>query len=106
MRPSLRVLALIGMSAICLASAPPETAVNIDNFAFSPAEIVVARGTTVVWTNRDDIPHTVTASDVPRPFKSAPLDTGEHFAFRFDQAGRFAYFCALHAHMQGVVVVQ
>lgn len=101
---------LVGAAAQQAASAPaapPATAtVNIDNFSFGPEQITVPRGTTVTWTNRDDIPHTVTASEVPRPFKSEPLDTGEAFSFRFDKAGRFAYFCSLHAHMQGVVVVQ
>jgi plastocyanin len=101
---SLVLLALAG----CLggAAAPQESAVNIDNFAFTPTEITIAPGTTVVWTNRDDIPHTVTSADMPKLFKSAPMDTDEHFAHRFDHAGRFAYFCSLHAHMQGVVVVR
>jgi plastocyanin len=73
------------------------------------ATLAVASGwlaATVVWTNRDDIPHTVTSADGPRRFTSPPLDTGDHFSYRFDHAGRFAYFCSLHAHMQGVVVVK
>jgi plastocyanin len=97
------------MLAVCwlgAAAAAPEPAVRIDNFSFTPAEITVPAGTTVTWTNRDDIPHTVTSADDPRAFKSAPLDTGDSFAYRFDHAGRFAYFCSLHAHMQGVVVVK
>ncbi len=90
------------------AGAAPEPAitVNIDNFAFSPATVTVAVGTAVTWSNRDDIPHTVTSADTPRAFGSEPLDTGDHFTARFDHAGRFAYFCSLHAHMQGMVVVQ
>ncbi len=88
------------------AAAVPDMTVNIDNFAFGPAEITVPSGTMVVWTNRDDIPHTVTSADMPRVFKSEVLDTDAHFSHRFSQPGRFAYFCSLHAHMQGVIVVK
>jgi plastocyanin len=103
----LRRAGLLAVLALALAGAAPDTAtVTIDNFAFGPAELTVPVGTTVTWTNRDDIPHTVTSGDTPRLFKSEPLDTDEHFAYRFDHAGRFAYFCSLHAHMQGVIVVK
>ena len=83
-----------------------EARATIDNFSFSPAELVVAVGTRVTWTNRDDIPHTLTDAATPRAMKSPPLDTGEDFAFTFDKAGTYAYFCSLHPHMQGTVVVQ
>ncbi len=107
MRTNFARLGILGLAAIVLAAAAPQdTAVNIDNFAFTPAEITIAPGTTVVWTNRDDIPHTVTGADVPRLFGSNPMDTGDHYTYRFDHAGRFAYFCSLHAHMTGVVVVK
>ena len=88
------------------AAAPPDVPVTIDNFKFSAPELSIPVGTTVVWTNRDDIPHTVTSADGPRLFASRPLDTDDHFSFRFDHAGRYGYFCSLHAHMQGVVVVR
>jgi plastocyanin len=80
--------------------------VTIDNFTFSPAQITVPAGTRVTWTNRDDIPHTVTDSGNPRAMKSPPLDTGETFAFTFDKPGDYRYFCSLHPHMQGTVVVE
>lgn len=79
---------------------------RLDNFTFSPAQITVPAGTRVTWTNRDDIPHTVTDSGNPRAMKSPPLDTGETFAFTFDKPGDYRYFCSLHPHMQGTVVVE
>ena len=79
--------------------------VTIDNFSFSPAQLVVRPGTRVTWTNRDDIPHTVTGEALPRVMKSPPLDSGDSYAVTFDHPGRFAYFCSLHPHMQGIVVV-
>ena len=85
--------------------AAQDAAVNIDNFSF-PAEITVAPGTKVTWTNRDDIPHTVTDAGDPRAFKSPPLDTGDAYSRVFAAAGSYHYFCSLHPHMQGTVVVK
>jgi plastocyanin len=78
--------------------------VKVDNFSFSPQTITIAPGTTVVWTNRDDIPHTVVSDD--KVFKSKVLDTDEKFSFTFDKAGNFPYFCSIHPKMTGKVVVQ
>ena len=80
-------------------------AVFIDNFTFAPETLRVAVGTTVTWTNRDDIPHTVTDAVRPREMRSPALDTGESWARAFPEKGSFRYFCSLHPHMQGTVVV-
>jgi plastocyanin len=83
----------------------PETVeVKIDNFSFGPAELTVAVGTTVTWTNRDDIPHTVVSTN--KVFKSKVLDTDEKFSYTFTQAGTFPYFCSIHPKMTGKVVVK
>ena len=78
--------------------------VKIDNFSFGPQAQTVPVGTTVTWTNRDDIPHTVVSTD--GVFKSKTLDTDEKFSFTFAKAGTFAYFCSIHPKMTGKVVVQ
>ena len=78
--------------------------VTIDNFSFTPPTVTVPVGSTVRWTNRDDIPHTV-VSDA-KVFKSKALDTDEGFSFTFTQAGTYSYFCSLHPKMTGKVVVQ
>jgi plastocyanin len=88
------------------AGAAEAAAVTIDNFTFNPAALTVTRGTHVVWTNRDDIPHTVTSAASPPAFRSHPLDTGDTFEAVFDKPGRFSYFCSLHPHMQGTIVVR
>jgi plastocyanin len=80
--------------------------VTIDNFTFSPAELTVAPGTRVVWVNHDDIPHTATSDSNPRSFSSPALDTDETFSFVFTTPGDFAYFCAIHPHMRGRIVVK
>ena len=78
--------------------------VNIDNFSFSPATIKVKAGTTVTWTNRDDIPHTVVAND--KAFKSKVLDTGEKFSFTATKPGNYPYFCSIHPKMTGTLTVE
>jgi plastocyanin len=78
--------------------------VKIDNFSFSPATLTVAVGTTVTWTNHDDIPHTVVSTD--GVFKSKVIDTDEKFSYAFSKAGTFPYFCSVHPKMTGTVVVQ
>jgi plastocyanin len=82
----------------------PATEVKIDNFSFGPAAITVAAGTTVTWTNRDDIPHTVVADD--KSFKSKVLDTDEKFSYTFSKPGTYPYFCSVHPKMTGKVIVQ
>jgi plastocyanin len=87
------------------AQQPSATAeVKIDNFSFGPGTVTVAVGTTVVWTNRDDIPHTVVSTD--GVFKSKVLDTDEKFSYTFTKTGTFPYFCSIHPKMTGKVVVQ
>src|SRR5215469_6832856 len=86
------------------AVAASATTVKIDNFTFNAAEITVPVGTTVTWVNNDDIPHTVVAVD--KSFKSKVLDTDEKFSFTFAKAGSFDYFCSIHPHMTGKVVVR
>ncbi len=77
--------------------------ITIDNFTFGPANLTVPAGTTVTWTNHDDIPHSIVATD--KAFRSAALDTNDSYAFTFKTAGTFAYFCGLHPHMTGKVIV-
>jgi plastocyanin len=77
--------------------------VKIDNFSFGPATITVAAGTTVTWTNRDDIPHTVVSTGA---FKSKAMDTDEKFSYTFAKPGTYSYFCSIHPKMTGKVVVQ
>lgn len=79
--------------------------VKIDNFSFLPAAITVPAGTTIRWTNRDDIPHTV-VSDDHTTFKSRPLDTDEQFTYTFTKPGTYSYFCSIHPKMTGKVVVE
>jgi plastocyanin len=78
--------------------------VRIDNFAFTPKSLTVPVGSTVVWTNHDDVPHTVTSAD--KVFSSQALDTDEQFSFTFTAPGTYPYHCAIHPIMTAEVVVR
>jgi plastocyanin len=86
-----------------LAAQEPNEVV-IDNFTFGPHDLTVAVGTTVKWVNHDDIPHSVV--DTNKAFRSKALDTDDAFSFTFASAGSFDYFCGLHPHMQGKIIVK
>jgi plastocyanin len=83
---------------------PEAQEVKIDNFSFGPVELTVPVGTTVTWTNRDDIPHTVVSAK--GVFKSKVLDTDEKFSFTFTKAGSYPYFCSIHPKMTGKIIAK
>jgi plastocyanin len=78
--------------------------VKIDNFSFGPETLTVPVGTTVTWTNRDDIPHNVVSTY--GVFKSKVRDTDEKFSYTFAKAGTYPYYCSVHPKMTGKIVVQ
>ena len=63
-------------------------------------------GTQIVWVNQDEEPHTVNSVDKAAPFKSPALDTGDKYTFVFAKPGRYKYFCSIHPHMVGTIVVK
>jgi len=102
-----RTVLLAGLAVVCAPSAhAADAAITIDNFVFSPQSLRVAVGTKVVWTNQDDIPHSVVSAEQPPAYKSPALDTDESFSHVFDKPGTYTYFCGLHPHMKGTVVVE
>jgi plastocyanin len=121
---SVVVLALAGLAAVAScgaappagpgpsASPPPETGtttpasveVEIANFAYSPATITVSVGTTVTWTNKDSVHHTVTTREPL--FDSGGLSQNQSFSYTFNQKGDFEYYCTFHPNMTGKVIVE
>jgi plastocyanin len=97
------------MAPAANSSADSPTATNqvtIDNFAFNPKTLTVSVGTEVTWINRDDVPHTATSAVKPRAFDSKTLDTDDKFSHVFTAPGTYPYFCAVHPHMTGEIVVK
>jgi amicyanin len=80
-------------------------AVSIDNFTFTPPSLTIKAGTTVTWINRDDIPHGIASANNSFT-KSKALDTDDSYSFTFTTPGTYQYFCYVHPHMTGTIVVQ
>jgi plastocyanin len=91
-------------SAVAQEKSSAETAIKIDNFTFTPATVTVPAGSTIRWTNHDDIPHNVVSED--KSFKSKAMDTDEQFSYTFTKPGTYNYFCSIHPKMTGKIVVQ
>jgi len=101
----LQVALLAG--AITFSAVPARAAeitVKIDSFSFMPQRVSVKAGTTVTWDNEDDIPHNIASTT--KLFRSKVLDTNDHFSFTFTTPGTYEYFCSLHPHMTGTIVVE
>ena len=100
------LLLFAGSSRVTASDQPSaaNVAVKIDNFVFGPQAITVPVGTTVTWTNSDDIPHTAVSTD--GVFKSKVMDTDEKFSYTFAKAGTYSYYCSVHPKMTGQVVVK
>lgn len=89
-------------------AAPTQTAktisVSIKSFKFTPADIIVNAGDTVIWTNEDSAPHTVESSD--GTLRSDELSNGDKYEYKFTKAGKYNYICGIHPSMKGSVTVQ
>ena len=80
-------------------------AISIDNFTFNPQKLTVKAGTTVTWTNKDDIPHGIAATGNAFT-RSNAMDTDNTYSFTFTTPGTYQYFCYIHPHMTGTIVVE
>ncbi len=79
--------------------------ISVDNFTFNPPTLTVKAGTTVTWTNKDDIPHGIASANNAFT-RSNAMDTDDSFSFTFTTPGTYQYFCYIHPHMTGTIVVQ
>lgn len=100
----LRCLALAAILVFGGAAQAEEIVIKIENFTFHPAEITIKPGTAVTWQNGDDIPHSIVEDNAK--FRSKALDTGEMFSMTFANVAVIGYFCGLHPHMKGKIVVK
>jgi plastocyanin len=102
--PAIGAMLAFGTLAAQDATKKDANEITIDNFTFTPKELTVAVGTTVKWVNHDDIPHTVVEKKTS--FRSKALDTDDSYSYTFASAGEFDYFCGLHPHMVGKIIVK
>jgi plastocyanin len=97
---------LIGCSSTSTTKTTSETgnAINVANYAFVPNTLTVKVGTTVTWTNKDSVTHTVDSNT--GVFNSGFLLPGKTFSYTFNSIGTFQYHCAIHPYMTGTIIVQ
>jgi len=104
-KPRIFALTLLALSGTGLPPASAgEVAVTIKNFDYSPMELTIAAGTTVVWKNLDGEPHTIASLD--GAFRSPALDQNDSFRFTFDHPGVFKYICSIHPKMKATIAVK
>ena len=103
--PVVTSLMLLSLLTGCQKSDNPgANEVFIENFAFNPGTITVSVNTTITWTNKDRVNHTVTSTT--GIFDSGSLNKNETFSYTFSTAGSYPYKCTIHPYMTGTVVVQ
>ena len=86
-----------------LAPKDEKVEVTIAKFVFTPSPLKIKRGTTVVWTNKDDATHTISSDS--GLFSSGSIIKGNSYSFTFEKAGTYPYICGFHLGMQGIVEV-
>jgi plastocyanin len=100
-------LCLVGATAACSRAAPRANTVStvkLQNFVFIPAELTVARGDTVVWSNTDFVPHSATARD--SAWDSKAIESNGSWRWAAREPGRHDYYCVFHPNMKGTIVVR
>ena len=97
--------ALMAASVLFAQADSPMSTLSIHNFTFTPQTLTVKAGTTVTWINKDDIPHGIASSNTAFK-KSGALDTDDSYSFTLTTPGTYSYFCYLHPHMVGSIVVE
>lgn len=86
-------------------TSPQTHEINIQNFAFSPKELTIQVGDTIIWTNMDSSSHTIT-SDSGTELSSSSFGSGQTYSHTFNTIGNFAYHCAIHTSMKGTITVE
>src|SRR5215813_515692 len=97
----------VAMAAL-VAAAEPIPAIDVQLFQFQPGAVVISAGTTVTWTNRDDIEHTVSSGDPEHRTDRFDLrlsGRGASTTVRFSEPGVYQYCCDRHPSMRGEIRV-
>lgn len=99
-------LSTITLPLLPLFSRPAHAAthsVAIGSMKFSPKALEIAAGDSVVFANKDSVPHTATAKD--GSFDTGRLADGQKGEITFTTPGEYSYFCKVHPGMKGKITV-
>ncbi len=103
MNKRLTFYCILGLLALTHVYSIGMVTVEIENFAFTPQDIMIPVGETVQWINLDSVPHTSTSDTLV--WDSGVLNNGDTFEFTFNDAGVYPYHCGIHPTMTGSVTV-
>lgn len=98
------IAAILAVCVLAPAALAKDHKVSIKNVSYSPRELKIRKGDTVIWTNADERDHTVTADD--ESFKSGNIGDGKSYKRKFEKAGRYKYHCEYHPRMKATIVVE
>ena len=98
------VLVINGEAVSKMASQPRQHIIEIRAFSFSPQRTVVSPGDTIMWINRDIVPHTITST--AGAWRSQALQEGESWKVVVETSGAYSYFCEFHPHMTGALATR
>ena len=108
--PLLTIVVLcLGLVAVAYSQPPPKNAtqqpaITISKFEYTPTPLTVHLGDTVVWLNKDLVPHTVTAPG--GAFDSGTFGPGTSWKLVTNKTGTFHYSCTLHPNMKATLIVK
>ena len=74
----------------------------IDNFAFTPQELIINSWTTIIWKNNHNVVHTIVSQNL---FESKTLKKWDEFTFTFNSPGEYNYYCSIHPSMRGRIII-
>jgi plastocyanin len=98
-----RVLRLLGLLVLPAAAAAETHTITVEGMKFQPQSLTVGRGDTVVWRNKDVVPHTATAAG---KFDSRQIAAGASWSWKAARTGRIDYVCTYHPGMKATVIVR
>lgn len=84
-----------------LAATAADPSVHMRDSLFKPTAVTVPVGTTLTFSNDDEIPHNVTGDGL----KSGDIDGGKQWQFTFSRAATYHFVCTYHPWMKGTITV-
>jgi plastocyanin len=102
--PIAAILPIAPMGLAAADSAPRVHTVLIEGMRFQPEGLTVAAGDTVVWINRDMVPHTATSAS--GRFDSHEIASGKTWTYTVHATGEFDYICTYHPLMKAILRVR
>lgn len=87
-------------------SVEKEETISINDYTFNPSDLVIEKGTKIIWINEDAVSHTIVGDEEVNRFESELLEKGDSFSFVFETVGQYKYHCGIHPSMKAMITVE